>query len=132
MPRKPAVPYKREFNMQKAAAKFHGCEWELTFEEWRDWWGDDIERRGRRKHDLVMGRIDTTKPYRLDNIVKREHADNIDVGRDKKPGCKRAVKTPLGEFPTLRAAADAHGERWTMNMARWCGDPRHPGFEYLN
>jgi len=65
-----------KYTSQKGHAKHRGIEFNLTFEEWMDWWGDDFDKRGRGKDDLVMARIGDTGPYELGNIKKITFSEN--------------------------------------------------------
>lgn len=58
------------FKQQKARAKRRGIGWELTFQQWIEWWGADIERRGRRQNCLQMQRRADAGPYAIGNIYK--------------------------------------------------------------
>ena len=63
--------YKRRFTRQKwHAINRRGIEWQLTFEEWSDWWGTDIDNRGCKNGQLVMARFNDIGPYSLSNIKK--------------------------------------------------------------
>jgi len=67
---------KKRFTSQKRNAKTRGVEWNLTFEEWMEWWGDDLDRRGS-GHDLLqMQRIGDAGAYELGNIRKGYPRDN--------------------------------------------------------
>ena len=68
--------YKDKFHIQKYHANKRGIEWQLTFEEWLDWWGTDIVNRGRKSGQLVMARIGDVGPYALSNIKKITVNDN--------------------------------------------------------
>lgn len=65
-----------KFTHQKSMAKRRGIAWELTFKDWVDWWGDDIERRGVGSCNLQMQRFADTGPYALGNIKKGYPRDN--------------------------------------------------------
>ncbi|CAG9225839.1 hypothetical protein [Burkholderia vietnamiensis] len=62
--------YRIAFSVQRHNAGRRGIGWELTFEQWLEWWGDDIERRGVHPGDLQMQRIADAGPYALGNIKK--------------------------------------------------------------
>ena len=64
------------FNVQRQHAQQRGIPWELTFEQWVAWWGDDYAQRGRRADDLVMARHGDVGPYALGNIYKATQAQN--------------------------------------------------------
>ncbi len=65
------------YRSQKHNAARRGIGWELTFKQWCDWWGEDIERRGTRRGCLQMQRYMDRGPYALGNIKKGEPADNV-------------------------------------------------------
>lgn len=60
----------KAFKSQKAGAAARGIGWELTFEEWLSFWGNDIDRRGSGRNSLQMQRFADTGPYALGNIRK--------------------------------------------------------------
>lgn len=61
---------------QKAGAKQRGIGFELSFEEWVAWWGDDIDRRGTMRDELQMCRKGDKGPYALGNIYKGTAQEN--------------------------------------------------------
>jgi len=81
------------YHSQKHNAKRRGIGWELTFKEWCDFWGEDIDRRGTKRGCLQMQRHMDAGPYKLGNIKKGEPRDNVrtrecaqwDKGRRIKP-----------------------------------------------
>lgn len=66
----------KAFKSQKAGAAARGIGWELTFEEWLSFWGNDIDRRGSGRNSLQMQRFADTGPYALGNIRKGVPAQN--------------------------------------------------------
>jgi hypothetical protein len=62
--------YRRAYHNQKAHAAQRGIEFLLTFQEWCDFWGEDIERRGNGPNDLQMQRHADTGPYTIGIIRK--------------------------------------------------------------
>lgn len=62
--------------MQKAAAKYRGVAWDMTFEEWLQIWESSgkYELRGNQKGCYCMARTGDTGPYKVGNvsIVKQE------------------------------------------------------------
>ncbi|MEE8323507.1 MAG: hypothetical protein V3R57_07790, partial [Candidatus Bathyarchaeia archaeon] len=68
---------------QKQGAKRRGIEFLLSFDEWLDWWGDDVTRRGRKRTSLQMCRYDDTGPYALWNIYKATQDENHNHSRSK-------------------------------------------------
>lgn len=57
-------------------AGVRGIPFELTFEEWDSWWGDDFLRRGNNEDSLQMCRKGDKGGYSLDNIYKATKAQN--------------------------------------------------------
>ena len=67
---------RRKFHSQRHGAASRGIAWQLTFQQWLDWWGDDLDRRGRGSGQLQMQRFADTGPYALGNIRKGHPLDN--------------------------------------------------------
>ncbi|WP_257757895.1 hypothetical protein [Burkholderia glumae] len=87
--------YKIAFQIQRHGAARRGIGWELTFEQWLDWWGDDIERRGVHPGDLQMQRIADAGPYALGNIKKgtpRQNAQTRAAVLRNRQGCEAVQK----------------------------------------
>jgi hypothetical protein len=102
--------YKSRFNSQKYSAAKRSIVWHFTFEEWINWWGDDIVNRGRNKGQLVMARRGDTGAYHPDNVYKVDTSINSgDPRRGKSALNSKAIMTPLGRFDCLTDAAKAHG-----------------------
>ena len=70
------VTARKRFANQKAGAKVRGIEWKLSFEQWLDWWGDDLDKRGQRSWSLQMQRVADAGAYELGNIRKGTPKDN--------------------------------------------------------
>ncbi len=68
---------KGKFRKQRDRARVRNIEWNLTFEEWRDWWGDDFCKRGKEMNALCMGRINDRGAYELGNIIKITMRENL-------------------------------------------------------
>jgi hypothetical protein len=62
--------YLRAYRAQRDNAKRRGIEFHLTFKEWCDFWGEDVDRRGNGPNDLQMQRFADTGPYAVGNIRK--------------------------------------------------------------
>lgn len=68
---------KAMYSRQKANAKRRGIDWQFTFETWVEFWGDDLQQRGKFHHNLCMQRFGDTGPYSPTNVKKdfaRENA----------------------------------------------------------
>jgi Helix-turn-helix domain of resolvase len=69
------------YNRQKFHANRRNIPFLVSFEEWLNWWGEDIHQRGRGMGKLQMCRNKDCGPYSLENIFKSSHEQNM---RDKK------------------------------------------------
>lgn len=115
-----ATPYLKQYYMQKAAANQRSVPFELTFEEWLNWWGDDVERRGRAHKDaLVMALINPELGYRLGNIEKRTKGAHSSFNEKAFQKKSIPIHTPLGEFASMSKAATAH-KMYTMTVRQRC------------
>lgn len=76
---------KRAFWQQRTNAKRRGIEWRLTLQQWLEFWGEDLDRRGRGRHELGMQRPCDSGPYAPDNIRKGTPADNARTRRGWMP-----------------------------------------------
>ena len=78
-----------------------GVEWNLTFEEWLDWWNatGHYHERGRKTGQYVMVRKDITKPFALDNIECKVSGSQI---VNKKGVPKVKVLKPGGTITVVR------------------------------
>lgn len=121
--------YKDQYGKQRNRAKDRNIDWHFTYETWLDWWGDDITKRGRKKEDLVMSRINDTGAYAPDNCKKITQSDNSkerqqlqgkEIG--KKISAANKGKTPWNK--------DTHGVMIAWNKGKTFLDKRgsnHPG-----
>lgn len=71
---------------QRATSKRRGVEFNLTFEEYVEFWGDDYHRKGRKMADLCMGRYSDRGAYEVGNIYKATNAENKCGPREKDEG----------------------------------------------
>lgn len=95
----------RKYRVQESHADCRGIEWKITFQEWLDWWGDDLDRRGPHKDELGMCRFHDKGPYQLGNIYKGHPRDNAKTNGNVQRGVRssRAAK----ELHAQLLAADA-------------------------
>jgi len=68
---------KYAYALQKHHAKQRGIEWKLTFDEWLQWWGNDLPNRGRGHDKLQMQRYHDAGAYEIGNIKKGYPKENI-------------------------------------------------------
>jgi hypothetical protein len=77
-------PFNDEYHRQKAVAKYRNIDWQLTYDEWISWWGEDIVNRGKGPGKLVMARNNDVGPYSIDNCKKITHSENCSEGQKGK------------------------------------------------
>ena len=72
-------PWRRAYNSHRYNAKRRGCEFLLTFQEWRALWeaSGQFSKRGNRKGCFVMARNGDKGPYALGNVRIIRHEENI-------------------------------------------------------
>ena len=71
-------PDRVAFYSQRTRSQSRGILFMFTFDEWREWWGGDYEKRGGRSaDDLVMARYNDSGPYVSWNCYKTTLADNV-------------------------------------------------------
>jgi hypothetical protein len=89
------MTYKKQFNQQKFNAKYRNIDWQFTYEEWIQWWGTDVENRGKSKGKLCMARIGDIGPYHPNNCYKSLFEENTYVahyGKLKGPQSRELVE----------------------------------------
>jgi hypothetical protein len=82
---------RKKYCKQRREAGRRGIGWRLTFEQWLDWWGNDLDRRGPHYDELGMCRFGDVGPYALDNIYKGTPKQNGHT-RSKSVGHKRSLE----------------------------------------
>lgn len=87
MPRKNKV--KRAFDSQKNQARIRNIYFRFTYERWCEWWlgqlGPDwFEKRGCKKGQYVMARLDDKGSYRESNVKCILHSDNTHEAQNNK------------------------------------------------
>lgn len=93
---------RNKFHQQRRKAKARGIDWELTFDQWLAWWGEDIDRRGPGFDQLQMQRPADSGPYALWNIRKGVARQNA-----KTRGDVVRTKRTLIKAETLERTRDA-------------------------
>lgn len=83
---------KIKFRYQRARAIQRGIDWELTFEQWFQWWMDTghWDQRGKGFGKYVMSRYGDIGPYSLDNIFCQLDVENSREGAKKLKGVKKS------------------------------------------
>lgn len=116
-----------QFLTQRQNAKKRNIDWQLTEQEWIDWWEatGHFHERGRGKGKWIMARFNDTGPYSLTNIFCHQHGSNVSDGQKGKPKSKehkeklrdnlnnirvkKKITTPFGEFESTYAAGRHFG-----------------------
>lgn len=112
----------KQYNHQKARAYGRNIPWQFTYDSWLAWWGNDIDKRGLGKDQLVMCRKGDQGPYHPDNCYKASQSQNAkDASLTEKfrlgrISCAKKheipVQTPDGKFDSIIKAAhyyNVHG-----------------------
>jgi hypothetical protein len=66
---------------QRNQAKYRKEEWDLTFDQWLEIWGDKILKRGRKKENYCMTRHDPIGPWNMANTYIIERGKHILITR---------------------------------------------------
>jgi hypothetical protein len=100
---------KHRYHTCRAEALARNIEWQITYEEWYDWWleqGYDREYPlPNTAHGPCMCRKGDTGPYHIDNIYMATRQVNSIHREMNKPSKRKAIKTPWGEYPSMVQAA---------------------------
>jgi len=67
----------RAYMQQRNQAQFRGEDWQLTFEEWLNLWGQDFDRRGRRGDNLCLTRWDLEDSWTVTNCILMSRRDHM-------------------------------------------------------
>ena len=106
--------HKQKYNVQRSKAKKRNIEWEFTYEEWLEWWGDDIINRGRGKGQLCMSRYNDIGPYNPSNVRKLTIEGNSSEGHKGKP-----KTTTIGLNSIMRTCPHCNRTFNIGNASRW-------------
>jgi hypothetical protein len=113
------LAYYEKYYTQRRESIKRGIDFQFSFEDWIQWWGNDIVNRGRCKGQLVMARYKDQGPYHPDNVRKatcsenateahkgkirphtEEHNNKISVSK------RKSINTPHGIFDSRKSCAD--------------------------
>lgn len=73
-------PYNNEYHNHKARSKRRNIDFEFSYEQWIEWWGDDITNRGRKAGQMVMARNNDEGTYHPNNVHKATVEGNVIEG----------------------------------------------------
>ena len=142
--------YKQRYRRQRdRATRVRGIQFYLTYEQWRAWWGDDIQYRGKGANDLCMCRYNDIGPYAVWNIYKDTFGNNVrtaQLGKPRSEEIKRKMsESRLGRkdspaqlqaklkpcsiegvvYPSMSAAAEPNGVT-IESISNWIKSDRKP------
>lgn len=100
-----AVTIKMKWTEQKNRARRRGIDWYFSFEQWLEWWGDDIKNRGDSKGQLCMARKGDTGPYHPDNVYKATNKQNIIEASQTN---SKIIFSPKGKFASRNECASIY------------------------
>ena len=99
----PANIHNHRFLCQRYTAGLRGIKWNLTFQEWWDWWQatGHYHERGCKRGQYVMARPGDIGPYALDNIFCKTHIDNtLEYAVGRKRVYKKSTHVPWNKGKT--------------------------------
>jgi hypothetical protein len=81
------------FLQQRRDSKARGIEFKFTYDDWINWWGEDILHRGISSGDkLVMARYGDIGCYEPNNCYKSTSSDNVRLSSLRATPYKRTLK----------------------------------------
>ena len=120
--------------MQRSHAAIRGIDWHLTWEQWLEWWGSDITKRGSMGNNLCMCRYGDKGSYSIDNIYKDTRANNSRVA-DKSYATRhlkkhnRSVTVGTTVYESINACARAYNISNTTATRR-CNTNNFPEWQF--
>lgn len=76
------VDLRRAFARSRCQAKYRGEAWQLTWEDWQDFWPREFwSLRGRHQGCLCVTRLDRTLPWSRENCCRMDRIDAVKIGR---------------------------------------------------
>ena len=102
---------KQKYNNHKQNAKYRGIAFEITFDEWYNWWlsngVDKHQEHDHNKNSLCMCRYNDAGPYKLGNIYCDNRSANVsfyNICRDHSFKHKK-IQTQDGIFDSRKDSA---------------------------
>lgn len=74
-------PVRYAYLDQRHTSKQRGVAFELTFEEFEEFWSEGFPARGRGRDDLCMARFGDEGPYQIGNIYVTTNSENKQMPR---------------------------------------------------
>ena len=128
----PHWPARQRYYDQKGRAGFRGIEWNISFDEWYQWWLDHGVNKDHPTHQdrdqLCMCRRGDAGPYTLDNIYCGTRSQNTQERNITRPNLghkdqfgsshprygllpkvAKSVQTPDGVFPSMASVYRHYG-----------------------
>ncbi|MFM0257128.1 hypothetical protein [Paraburkholderia sediminicola] len=111
---------------QKSHAKQRSIIFNLTFDEWFDWWQatGKYPKRGRAKDCYVMARFNDTGPYQLGNIYCCTVAENARTGNKLKPRkISQKTRDAATQANTGRTHSKSSRDKMSASQSKWTRKP---------
>lgn len=115
------------YAVHKATAKRRGVGFNLTFEQWNNWWlsqgvDKNLDKGQKTANTLCMCRHNDIGAYELSNIYVDTLSNNIKLSFKLRKAnntfrnhTAQPIQTPLGKFNTIKAGCEALGvPLWTL------------------
>lgn len=118
----------KRYEFQRAKALVRGIEWKFTFDSWLEWWGDDLDRRGRGTFDLCMMRPGDVGPYSPENtrkgtVLQNGKSRGVNIRTKRSLAAYRALQDEIESTPAVAQddLPDEHEEdaRWLHENVGW-------------
>jgi hypothetical protein len=87
--------YFTQFNNQRQNAYKRNIDWHFSYDDWVNWWGDDIQFRGKGKGKLCMARQGDQGPYHPNNVFKCPFEENVSQSMKGRPSAKKGIPQTL-------------------------------------
>lgn len=113
-----------KYNSQRHAAIRRGISWELTFEQWIEWWKSTgkYAERGRKGHEYCMCRTGDEGPYALNNIYcatnNQNTSDAVKNGKWAKPPKTLSFKGQHHSEETKRKISENNSNTLTCDEVK--------------
>lgn len=102
---------KRAYWSQRRIAAHRGIDFKLTFDEWMEFWGEDLARRGVGRDKLQMQRLGDVGAYELGNMQKgfpRQNSRTAAVMKRNRDGLRCAAEHQASLDRVMREESADH------------------------
>ncbi len=112
----------KAWQQQKGNAQRRGIDFNITYEEFCNFWGNDFNKRGIGVNKLQMCRYKDQGPYEIGNVYKDTHYNNLQTQGT-------SVLCNGNEYENIYAAARGEGIHFNTWYLRYNRGVK--GYEYI-